>query len=165
MTQDNKDKYTLEKIGPKLRILRKTFRFDRQSDLDEHLGFPKGSIHRIESGKGANSDNLITLLRFFYEKNININWIFDVQDKERLSLISLNSLVDNVGTNTNTNENDVNSEDINLAIEILKIFDLEDKEQLNFISSNYLVNHTNTNDVKPEEIKLAIEILKKLKTS
>lgn len=112
--KDKEEKFNLEKIAPKLKLLRKTFRFDRQSDLDDHLRFPKGSIHRIESGKGANSDNLVTLLRFFYENNINLNWIFDSKDKEQLALLSTTSSnIDNVGTPN------INTEEIDLIIDVL----------------------------------------------
>lgn len=119
MDENNKnkeEKFNLEKIAPKLKFLRKSFRFDRQIDLEKHLGFTSNSIHRIESGKGANPDNLVALLHFFYQNNININWLFDVDNKEELALIS------NSNVSISTQDNNINNEEIDIAIQLLNKF-------------------------------------------
>jgi hypothetical protein len=100
--------YSLKDIGQKVEFLRKVLKFNQQQDLDFALHFTRNTIHRIESGKGANANNLVRLLKFFHDNNFNLNWLFTEGDDKNFM---------------NTNNNDVigkiSSEDFDVILNIL----------------------------------------------
>ncbi len=69
----------LELLGKRIRVIRKELGL-YQMDFEDQVGIGRGSLLRLEAGKGGSITNILKILNFLMDKGYNCEWIIKMDN-------------------------------------------------------------------------------------